>query len=44
MSNSRRNLIVAIIVLAGALLLLCICAVGAWFAVRPSLDLSLIHI
>ncbi|MBK9093535.1 MAG: trypsin-like peptidase domain-containing protein [Anaerolineae bacterium] len=38
MSNSRRNLIVAIIVLAGALLLLCICAVGAWFAVRPSLD------
>ncbi|MBK9232600.1 MAG: hypothetical protein IPO15_17560 [Anaerolineae bacterium] len=38
MSNSRRNLIVAIIVLAGALLLLCICAVGAWFAVRPNLD------
>ncbi len=38
MSNSRRNLIVAIIVLAGALLLLCICAVGAWFALGPNLN------
>lgn len=38
MSNSRRNLTVAIIVLAGALLLLCICAVGAWFALAPNLN------
>ncbi len=41
MSNSRRNLVVALIVLAGALILLCICAVGAWFAVRPNLTARL---